>query len=65
MERILDLLYDDMAMSLLAIQFGIVGVLAAVAGLFWHQLTSAHRGPQELQPVPAAGAEAGSGQPSG
>jgi len=53
MEPILDLLYDDLAMSSLAIQFGLVGVLAAIAGLAWHGLSRAVHRPDRLQPLPA------------
>jgi hypothetical protein len=50
MEPILDLLYDDLAMSSLAIQFGVVGVLAAIAGLAWHGLSRAVHRAERLQP---------------
>jgi len=53
MEPILDLLYDDLAMSSLAIQFGLVGVLAAIAGLAWHGLSRAVHRPDRRQPLPA------------
>jgi hypothetical protein len=53
MERVLDLLYNDLPMSSLAVQFGLIGVVAAVAGLVWHRLAGAGKGPHKLQAVSA------------
>jgi hypothetical protein len=41
MERLLDLLYNDMAMSTMAVQFGLTGVVAAAAGVLWYTIIRA------------------------
>jgi hypothetical protein len=64
MERALDLLYNDLPMSSLAIQFGLIGVVAAVAGVLWHRLARAVHGPDQLQAVPPR-SRWRSAQPSG
>jgi hypothetical protein len=53
MERVLDLMYNDLAMSSLAVQFGLIGIVAVVAGLVWHGLTHGVQGRQQFQLVAA------------
>lgn len=53
MERLIDLLYNDLALSSMAFQFGLVGVLAAAAGLLWYAIVRANRAAPEAPSAPS------------
>jgi hypothetical protein len=52
MERLIDLLNNDLAISSMAVQFGLIGVLAAAAGVFWYVIVRATRAAPELRSIP-------------